>query len=61
MTQDKTQTTKSGRWEFQILQDGMTQASVEGPYKEAKSQAEHYAFVYGQDGPVEIKEIKIYD
>ena len=36
----------------------MLVASVTGPREQAKAQAEHYAMVYGQDGPVEVRERK---
>lgn len=60
----QTKTTKKksiSRWKFSILQNGEEQASVEGSYEQAGRQAEHYAFIYGQDGPVEVKEVKLYD
>jgi hypothetical protein len=58
------QTTKRpsiSRWNFSIIQDGQEVASVEGPYETAKAYADHYALVCGQDGPVTVKETKIYD
>lgn len=42
---------------YQLIQNGVVMASV---YSESKEQAEkeinHYALVYSQDGPVEIKD-----
>jgi hypothetical protein len=40
---------------FEIWQDGMMVAGGCGPRKQALSEAAHYALVYGQDGPVEVK------
>lgn len=42
---------------FELWQDGMMVANASGPRDRAKSEIEHYAFVYSQDGPVEIKEV----
>lgn len=42
---------------FELLQDDMVVASACGPRNHARSQIEHYAFVYSQDGPVEIREV----
>lgn len=40
--------------EYQLWQNGAMVASCYGPAARAKSDIQHYAFVYGQDGPVEI-------
>lgn len=42
--------------EFEVTQDGMVVASASGPRKRALQEAQHYAAVYGQDGPTEIRE-----
>lgn len=42
---------------FEIWQDGMPVASCSGPRALAEAEAAHYALVYGQDGPVEIREV----
>jgi hypothetical protein len=39
---------------FRLVQDGMVVAAAEGP--DAFREIAHYAFVYGQDGPVFIQE-----
>lgn len=41
---------------FELWQDGMMVACVEGPRRKALSEIRHYALMYGQDGPVEIRE-----
>jgi hypothetical protein len=44
---------------FEIHQDGMMVAGVFGENRdEALREAVHYAAVYGQDGPVELFEVK---
>lgn len=40
---------------YEIWQGGMRVASCCGPDETARKEAEHYAMVYGQDGPVEMK------
>lgn len=60
----KSETTKRksiDRWNFSIIQNGKEVASVEGQYETAKASADHYALVYSEDGPVTVKETKIYD
>lgn len=43
-------------YKYRLIQDGMTVASVESDDKEqAAREILHYAFIYSQDGPVEIK------
>lgn len=37
---------------YDVYQEGMKVASVTGRGREAFSAALHYAFVYGQDGPI---------
>lgn len=45
-------------FKFQVWQYGVMVAYVEsGNWKSAKKEADHYALIYGQDGPVEIKEV----
>ncbi|CAL62446.1 Hypothetical protein HEAR2315 [Herminiimonas arsenicoxydans] len=43
---------------FEIWQDGMCVASSSGPREDAQREALHYAAVYGQDGPVELREVR---
>ena len=46
-------------YRYKLIQDGMVVASVDAPTKElAEREINHYALMYGQDGPVEIKEVK---
>lgn len=40
---------------FEVWQDGVMVASASGPREAAFSEALHYAMVYGQDGPCQIK------
>lgn len=50
---------KRKRWyRFELWQDGMVVAAVES-YKKtfARNEIDHYALVYGQDGPIEIVEV----
>jgi len=42
---------------FEVWQDGMCVASSSGPREAAQRDALHYCQVYGQDGPVELREI----
>lgn len=43
--------------EFELWQDGMMVASVSAAnYDDAKREILHYAAMYGQDGPVEIRD-----
>lgn len=45
-------------YRYQLIQDGMVVASVDAPKKEqAEREINHYAFMYRQDGPVEIKDV----
>lgn len=39
---------------FKVYQGGMEVAGGSGPYEAIKRQAEHYAMMYGQDGPVKV-------
>lgn len=42
--------------EFEVWQNGTMEAGgVTSNAKEALQEADHYALVYGQDGPVEVK------
>lgn len=43
--------------EFEVIQDDMPVASSSGPRSRAYAEIQHYAAVYGQDGPVEVFEI----
>jgi hypothetical protein len=52
-------TTKTGRWNFSIMQGGIEVVNVEGRYADAKREVDHYVAVYSQDGPVEVKETQI--
>ena len=46
-------------YQYKLLQEGMEVARVFAPTnKEAKREINHYAAMYGQDGPVEIVKIK---
>lgn len=42
---------------FDLLQDDMIVASVSGPRAAALAEIQHYAVVYGQDGPVRAEEV----
>lgn len=42
---------------FEVWQDGMCVAGADGPRDRALDEARHYAWLYGQDGPVTIYEI----
>lgn len=47
---------KVKNYRAEVWQDGMMVASVEGPRKkEVLKDINHYAFMYMQDGPVEIR------
>lgn len=43
--------------EFELVQDGIPVAKVIGSREFAWQEIQHYAAVYGEDGPVEIYEI----
>ena len=44
-------------FEFEVVQNGQVVAGVGGPNREAAlKEAMHYAMVYGQDGPCEIRD-----
>ena len=46
------------RHRFQLWQDGIMVAAVDCPNRySALKEIAHYAGVYGQDGPVKIKEV----
>ena len=46
-------------YRFDLIQFEQVVASVESPSREqAEQEIKHYALIYGQDGPVEIKEVK---
>jgi hypothetical protein len=47
--------TRVGYGEFQVWQDGMMVAGGSGPMDRVRSEARHYALVYGQDGDVEVR------
>lgn len=48
---------KRKSYRYVLIQDGMVVASVESASKEqAEREINHYALMYSQDGPVEIKE-----
>lgn len=42
---------------FDLWQDDMVVASAFGPRDRALAEIQHYAAVYGQDGPVQIEEV----
>jgi len=46
-----------GEAEFEVRCNGESVAWATGKRDEAKREAEHYAFIYGQDGPVEVFEV----
>jgi len=43
--------------EFEVWQDDMPVATSEGPRADAWRDIQHYAALYGQDGPVTILEV----
>lgn len=43
---------------YQLWQQGMCVASTSGPSQSALNEILHYAWVYGQDGPVAIYKIE---
>lgn len=50
---------RSKKVSFELWQDGCVVASVEAYDRDlAEREIEHYALIYSQDGPVEIKERK---
>jgi len=40
---------------YELWQDGVMVASVEGEPEDARREILHYAMVYAQDGPVDIR------
>ena len=40
---------------FSIKQGGIVVAGGSGPYEAIKAEAEHYAAMYRQDGPVKVR------
>lgn len=48
------------KYHYELIQDGFKVAVVESDSKKlAEKEISRYAYLYGQDGPVEIKEIKL--
>jgi len=46
-------------FKYELMQEGRTVAFVSSSSQEdALREIQHYAFMYGQDGPVEIREAK---
>ena len=43
---------------FELWQDGIKVAVVIAPRERAQAEIAHYALIYGQDGPVEVREKK---
>jgi len=43
--------------DFEIWQDGLMVAWVSGPRSRAEADAAHHALVYGQDGPVDVRDV----
>lgn len=41
---------------YEVWQGGMVVARAFGPPKDAQREAMHYARIYSQDGPVEVRE-----
>lgn len=47
-------------FDYGLFQNGMMVASVSAPTKEqALAEINHYALIYSQDGPVEIREVDL--
>lgn len=44
--------------EFEVWQEDIQVASACGPRERAFAEAQHYALMFGQDGPVEVFEVK---
>lgn len=45
------------KYQYDLIQDGLCVASVIAPKKsDAFKDIQHYALIYSQDGPVEIKD-----
>lgn len=42
---------------FELEQDGMVVAAVDGPREDALRDIAHYGLMYGQDGPVTTYEV----
>lgn len=40
---------------FSITQGGIKVAGGSGPYKDMRREADHYAAIYRQDGPVKVR------
>lgn len=46
---------KVKRHRYELWQDGLMVVMVEAPTaKQAKSEINHYAMIYGQDGPIKV-------
>lgn len=46
-------------YEYELIQGGQVVATVSAPtYVQARKEIGHYAFVYGQDGPVRINKVE---
>ena len=49
-------------YQYGLFQDGLMVAAVDAPDKQrALAEINHYAMMYGQDGPVEIREVNLVD
>lgn len=47
------------QWDYQLWQDGVMVAAVSAGNKEdALREINHYAMMYSQDGPVEIRDLQ---
>lgn len=44
--------------EFELWQEGLCVSTAFGPREQARAEILHYAMMFGQDGPVEIFEVK---
>ncbi len=50
----KSMTERTDGGGFLILQDGIVVVSGSGPYEDILREANHYAVIYGQDGPLKV-------
>ena len=50
---DETEAVEYGT--FSILQNGVQVAGGSGPYEDIKREAEHYAAMYREEGPVTVR------
>ncbi|HEY8353813.1 MAG TPA: hypothetical protein VIK69_02210 [Methylophilaceae bacterium] len=56
LTAETSNTRAGAEYEYEVWQDGALQAGGrETDYASAKSEANHYAMMYAQDGPIEVR------